>query len=90
MKVFALIADSLIQIVDNPFGSDEIESCSLMANLVRGCEFINEIFEIFKLFEIPINRKRIEAEWVFKVKENEQGKVNWIKFKSRLVVKGYL
>lgn len=40
------------------------------------------------MVDLPIGVKRIELKWVFKIKRNSDGSVN--KYKTRLVVKGYV
>jgi hypothetical protein len=41
----------------------------------------------WSLTDLPPDRKAIGLKWVFKVKRDEQGSV--VKYKARLVVKGY-
>jgi hypothetical protein len=44
--------------------------------------------ETWELVELPPGRKEITCRWVFKVKYDENGKIN--RFKGRLVAKGFL
>ncbi|CAB3989710.1 Retrovirus-related Pol poly from transposon TNT 1-94 [Paramuricea clavata] len=44
--------------------------------------------ETWELVELPPGRKTITCRWVFEVKHDESGKIDW--FKGRLVAKGFL
>ncbi len=43
----------------------------------------NEVWELVKL---PLNKKVVGSKWVFKIKMNDNGKVN--RYKARLVAQG--
>jgi len=44
--------------------------------------------EVWEIVEAPADAKVLEPRWIFKVKENSEGKPE--KYKARLVVKGYM
>ena len=43
--------------------------------------------DVWKLVELPRNKKTIKTRWVFKVKRDDQNKP--VRFKARLVAKGF-
>ena len=44
--------------------------------------------QIYELVELPKEKKVLKNKWVFKLKKDDSGKV--VKYKARLVVKGFL
>ena len=44
--------------------------------------------DTWKLTELPIGRKVIGLKWIYKIKQDAKGEI--IKYKERLVVKGYV